>query len=246
MRRVAIEFAYDGSDFFGYQRQNSVRTVQGELEKALERVFKIPIQTYAAGRTDTGVHATGQVAAFDCPNDKLSESDIRNALNANLPKDIYVKKVWFVSDNFNPRYEAKCRIYHYFILNSKMNDIFLRKYTWWFPYELDISKMRQGAKYLIGTHDFTALSKKGEEDTRTERTITNIRIVRLRKNLILVRVEGISYLRGMVRSIVANLVKVGIGSWEPEKVLEVLESKDRSKSAGLAPAHGLFLYKVLF
>jgi tRNA pseudouridine38-40 synthase len=246
MRRVAMEFAYDGTDFFGYQRQNDVRTVQGELEKALERVFKMPIQTYAAGRTDTGVHANGQVAAFDCPNDKLSENDIRNALNANLPKDIYVKKVWFTSENFNPRYEAKRRIYHYYILNSKMNDIFLRRYAWWFPYELDITKMRAGAKYLIGTHDFTAFSKKGEEEIRTERTITAIRIVRLKKNLILVRVEGISYLRGMVRSIVANLVKVGVGSWKPDKILEVLESKDRSKSAGLAPAHGLFLYKVLF
>jgi len=127
-----------------------------------------------------------------------------------------------------------------------MNDIFLRRYAWWFPYELDITKMRAGAKYLIGTHDFTAFSKKGEEEIRTERTITAIRIVRLKKNLILVRVEGISYLRGMVRSIVANLVKVGVGSWKPDKILEVLESKDRSKSAGLAPAHGLFLYKVLF
>jgi len=246
MRRVAIEFAYDGTDFFGYQRQTDVRTVQEDLEKALERIFKVPIQTYAAGRTDTGVHANGQVAAFDCPNDKLTENDIRNALNANLPKDIYVRKVWFANENFNPRYEAKRRIYHYYILNSKENDIFLRRYAWWFPYELDIARMRAGAKYLIGTHDFTAFSKKGEEDIRTERTITAIRIVKLKKNLILVRVEGISYLRGMVRSIVANLVKVGVGSWEPEKILEVLESKDRSKSAGLAPAHGLFLYKVLF
>jgi len=246
MKRVAIEFAYDGTDFFGYQRQSNVRTVQRELEAALERIFKQPTQTYAAGRTDTGVHANGQIASFDCLSDKFSEEDIKNALNANLPRDIYVKKAWFTAENFNPRYDAKKRIYHYFILNSKTNDIFLRRYTWWFPYELDIEVMRKGAQYLIGVHDFVAFSKKGEEDVKTERTITGIRIVKVKKELILVRVEGISYLRGMVRSIVANLVKVGSGNWKPERILEVLESKDRSKSAGLAPAHGLFLYKVLF
>jgi len=246
MKRVAIEFAYDGTEFFGYQIQENVRTVQGELEKALERVFKVHIDTYAAGRTDTGVHANGQVAVFDCPNQRLTESDIRNALNANLPSDIYVKKVWFTDPNFNPRYQAKRRIYHYYIYNSKSKDLFLRKYTWWFPYALDIEKMREGARYLIGEHDFVAFSKKGEEKTKTVRTINNIRIIQLRKNLILIRVEGISFLRGMVRNIVANLTRVGAGIWVPEKIQEVLESKDRSKSAGLAPAHGLFLYKVLF
>lgn len=245
MKRVAIEFSYDGSEFFGYQIQNDVRTVQGELEKALERIFKMHIDTLAAGRTDTGVHANGQVAAFDCPNDKLTEVDIRNALNANLPSDIYVKRAWFTEPNFNPRHHAKRRIYHYYICNSKMKDLFLRKYVWWFPYHLDIQKMREAAKYLIGEHDFVAFSKKGE-DKKTVRTINNIRIVQLRKGLILIRVEGISFLRGMVRNIVANLVRVGTNLWEPQTVQEVLESKDRSKSAGLAPAHGLFLYKVLF
>ncbi|MGQ9855539.1 MAG: tRNA pseudouridine(38-40) synthase TruA [Fervidobacterium sp.] len=246
MKRVAVEFSYDGTDFFGYQKQNDVRTVQGELEKALERIFKVEVPTYAAGRTDTGVHANGQVAAFDCPLDRLTEDDIRNAINANLPRDIYIKKAWFAPENFNPRYEAKRRIYHYFILNSQSNDIFLRRYTWWFPYKLDIEAMRQAASYLVGEHDFTAFSKRGEDDTNPIRTITALRIVRLRKDLILIRVEGISYLRGMVRSLVANLIKVGTNQWKPERMLEVLESKDRSKSAGLAPAHGLFLYKVLF
>ncbi|ABS60541.1 tRNA pseudouridine(38-40) synthase TruA [Fervidobacterium nodosum] len=246
MRRVAIEFSYDGTDFFGYQIQNNVRTVQGELEKALEKVFKIHIDTYAAGRTDTGVHANGQVVSFDCPNDRLMENDIKNAINANLPGDIYIKKVWFTHPTFNPRYEAKRRIYHYYIDTSKSKNLFTRRYVWWFPYELDIEKMRIAAKYLIGEHDFISFSKKGEENTKTIRTINNLRIIEIKNGLILIRVEGISFLRGMVRSIVANLVRVGTGIWEPEKVKEVLESKDRSKSAGLAPAHGLFLYKVLF
>ncbi|MGB9614263.1 MAG: tRNA pseudouridine(38-40) synthase TruA, partial [Fervidobacterium sp.] len=241
MKRAALELSYDGTDFFGYQIQTDVRTVQGELEKALERIFKMQIHTYAAGRTDTGVHASGQVVAFDCPNDKLSELDIKNALNANLPDDIYVKRAWFTSPDFNPRYHARLRIYHYYICNAKSKNLFLRKYSWWFPYELDIGKMRDAAKYLIGEYDFVAFSKKGEVDGKTIRTITGLRIIHLKKDLILIRVEGISFLRGMVRSIVANLVRVGTGLWEPEKVKEVLESKDRSKSAGLAPSHGLFL-----
>ncbi|MFN6992475.1 MAG: tRNA pseudouridine(38-40) synthase TruA, partial [Fervidobacterium sp.] len=129
MKRVAIEFAYDGTEFYGYQIQNDVRTVQGELEKALERIFKVHVDTYAAGRTDTGVHACGQVSSFDCPNERLTEFDLKNALNANLPKDIYVKKVWYTEKNFNPRYAAKKRIYHYYIFNDMTKDIFLQKYT---------------------------------------------------------------------------------------------------------------------
>jgi len=245
-KRVAIEFAYDGTDFFGYQIQPSVRTVQGELEKALERIFKTKISTVAAGRTDTGVHACGQVVAFDCPNPRLSENDIRNALNANLPSDIYVKRVWFPHEKFNPRYEAKKRIYHYYIFNGKLKNLFFRKYSWWFPYEIDIEAMREGARYLIGTHDFVAFSKKDEEKENTVKTIHNLRVIKLRREIILVRVEGISFLRGMVRSIVANLVKVGTHQWPPERIREVLLSKDRSESAGLAPPHGLFLYRVLF
>lgn len=246
MKRVAIEFSYDGTDFLGYQSQSTGRTVQGELEKALERIFKIQVKTFAAGRTDTGVHANGQVASFDCPIDRLTEIDIKNALNANLPGDVYVKKAWTTSDDFNPRYDAKKRIYHYFLNYSKSKNLFLRKYSWWFPYGLDIDRMREGASFLIGEHDFTAFSKKSDEDTKTVRTISNIRIVELRKELIIIRVEGISFLRGMVRDIVANLVRVGNGTWPPDMIREVLESRDRSKSAGLAPAHGLFLYKVLF
>lgn len=246
MKRVAIEFAYEGTEFCGYQIQNGVRTVQGELEKALEKIFKVHIDTYAAGRTDAGVHAYGQVASFDCPNNKLTDIEIKNALNANLPSDIYVKKVWFTKENFNPRYEAKKRVYHYYILNSKSKDLFLRKYVWWVPYKLNIIKMREASQFLIGEHDFKAFSKRDEDKEKTTRTINNIRIIPLKKNLILVRVEGISFLRGMVRSLVANLTKVGSETWEPKKILEVLESKDRSKSAGLAPAHGLFLHKVFF
>ena len=123
----------------------------------------------------------------------------------------------------------------------------MRKYTWWFPYKLDTNAMREGAKYLEGEHDFSAFRKSDPDDRRSPvRTIYRIRIIKLRKNLILIRVEGKSFLRRMVRNIVGALVKVGIGDWQPEKIKEVLESKDRSKAAASAPPNGLFLYSVHF
>lgn len=244
MKRFAIEFSYDGTKFYGYQGQPNVRTVQGELENALERIFKERIYTQGAGRTDAGVHANGQVAAFNCPIERLTEVDIKNALNANLPDDIYIKKAWLVDRNFNPRFAAKKRIYHYFISTRERN-VFLRNYVWHFKYKLDIDAMRKGARYLEGEHDFSAF-KKGNDKKNPVRTVYRIRILRIKNGLILIRVEGSSFLRSMVRNIVGSLVRVGLGQWSPEKILEVLESRSRQEAAGTAPAHGLYLYKVLF
>jgi len=245
MKRVAAVIEYDGSNFFGYQGQPDVRTVQGVIEDALERIFKQRIYTQAAGRTDAGVHANGQLIAFNCPNDRMTTEDIKNAMNANLPDDVYVKEVFEGSKNFHPRFDVKKRIYHYFILTSKQKNVFLRKYVWWFPYELDLDAMRKAVKYLEGTHDFTSF-KTGSDERDPVRTIYRIRILRLKNDLVLIRVEGRSFLRRMVRNIVAALVKVGLKQWEPEKMKEVLEARDRSAAAGTAPAHGLYFYKVLF
>ncbi|PLV60373.1 tRNA pseudouridine(38-40) synthase TruA [Thermotoga sp. KOL6] len=245
MKRVAAVIEYDGSNFFGFQGQPDVRTVQGIIEDALERIFKQRVYTQAAGRTDAGVHANGQLIAFNCPNDRMSTEDIKNAMNANLPDDVYVKKVFEVPKNFHPRFDVTKRIYHYFIDTSKERNVFSRKYVWWFPYELDLNAMRKAAKYLEGTHDFTSF-KTGSDERDPVRTIYRIRILKLKRNIVLIRVEGRSFLRRMVRNIVAALVKVGLGHWKPEKMKEVLEARDRSAAAGTAPAHGLYFYKVLF
>jgi len=245
VRRLAVVVAYDGSDFFGYQGQPDVRTIQGVIEDALERIFKQRIYTQAAGRTDAGVHAEGQLVVFNCPNDNMTLLDVKNALNANLPDDVYVREVYEVPENFHPRYDVKKRIYHYFIHTSKEKNVFLRKYVWWFPYDLDVDRMREAARYLEGEHDFSSF-KTGEDERDPVRTIYRIRILKLKKDLVLVRVEGRSFLRRMVRNIVAVLVKVGLGDWPPQKVKEVLEARDRSAAAGTAPAHGLYFYKALF
>ncbi len=246
MRRVGAIIAYDGTNFYGYQGQPNVRTVQGVIEDALERIFKYRVYTHAAGRTDAGVHAWGQLVVFDCPNPRMTLEDIKNAMNANLPSDVYVRYVIELPEKFNPRSDVKKRIYHYYILNSKEPDIFLRKYTWWFPYDLDLDAMREGASYLEGEHDFSAFRKSDPDDRRSPiRTIYRIRILKLKK-IVLVRVEGRSFLRRMVRNIVGALVKVGVGDWKPIRIKEVLESRDRSKAPATSPPHGLFLYSVRF
>lgn len=246
-RRVGAVVMYDGSNFYGYQGQPNVRTVQGVIEDALERIFKYRVYTHAAGRTDAGVHACGQLVVFDCPNPRMSNEDIKNAMNANLPSDVYVRYVVDLPPKFNPRSDVKKRVYHYCILNTKEPDVFRRKHVWWFPYDLDVDAMRKAARYLEGEHDFSAFRKSDPDDRRSPvRTIYRIRILRMRGGIVLFRVEGRSFLRRMVRNIVGTLVKVGVGDWEPEKVKEVLESRDRSKAPASAPPNGLYLYSVHF
>lgn len=244
VKRFMAVVAYDGTNFFGFQTQPGVRTVQGTIENALERIFKTRSVVLVSGRTDTGVHALGQVVVFDSPID-IDEISMKNALNANLPDDVYIRRVIEVDKNFHPRFEAKRRIYHYFIYNAPEPNLFIRNYAWWFPYELNVQKMRAAAKYLEGEHDFKSFVKV-EGNESTVRTIYRIRILRLRQRLILIRVEGRSFARRMVRNIVGALVKVGSGQWEPEKMKEVLEAKDRSLAPATAPAHGLYFYSVEF
>ncbi|OAA30879.1 tRNA pseudouridine synthase ACD [Kosmotoga arenicorallina S304] len=245
MKRFAAVVAYDGTDFFGFQVQPDRRTVQGSLEEALAKIHKEEVRTDAAGRTDTGVHGFGQVIAFNSGLERLSPETMKDALNANLPDDIYVRKVYEVPREFSPRFHAKKRIYHYYILNAPEPDLFKKRYTWWFPYEIDIELIRKGASFLLGEHDFAAF-RTGRDDRTTIRTITNIRVLRTRKSIVLIRVEGISFLRRMVRNIVGTLVRVGSGNLHPEAVKTILESKDRSMLPSSAPAQGLVLYKVLF
>ncbi len=244
--KVACVVEYDGTNFHGSQYHPTVRTVQGELNKAIEVIFKRHLKTDMAGRTDAGVHANYQVFSFDRINPRMTEKNVKEALNSILPEDMRVRDVWFTADNFSPRVAAVKRIYQYFIYNRKEKDIFLRKRAWWFPYELDIEKMREAASYLEGYHDFTSFVSKDKHDDRSPmRTIYRIRIIRISR-FIMVRVEGKSYLKRMVRNIVGTLVKVGVGTWEPSYVKELLDMKDRSKAGATAPAHGLYLYKVLF
>ncbi len=243
---MACVVEYDGTDFHGSQYHPVVRTVQGELTGILEKIFKQKMKTDMAGRTDAGVHANYQVFSFEYVNKRMDEHNIREALNSMMPADMHVGKVWFEPDNFSPRNSATKRVYQYYILNSREKNIFLRDRVWWFPYPLDPKRMREAASYLEGYHDFTSFVAKDKNDDRSPmRLIYRVRILK-RSEFIIVRVEGKSYLKRMVRNITGTLVKVGVGEWEPSYVGEILEMKDRQKAAATAPAHGLYLYRVYF
>ncbi len=244
--KVVCVVEYDGTDFHGSQYHPVVRTVQGEFNKSLEVIFKQHLKTDAAGRTDAGVHANYQVFSFERINKRMGETNVKDALNSVLPKDVHVRDVWFTRDNFSPRVAAKKRVYQYFVYNRLEKDIFIRNRVWWFPYRLNVEKMREAANFLEGYHDFTSFVAKDKKDDRSPmRLIYRIRILEISR-FILIRVEGKSYLKRMVRNIVGTLVKVGVGTWEPSYVKELLEMKDRSKAGATAPAHGLYLYRVYF
>ncbi len=244
--KVVCVVEYDGTGFHGSQYHPDVRTVQGEFNKSLETIFKQHLKTDMAGRTDAGVHANYQVFSFDRVNKRMEEKNVKDALNSVLPKDIHVREVWFSAGNFSPRVAAKKRVYQYFLYNRPEKDIFIRNKAWWFPYHLDVEKMREAANFLEGNHDFTSFVAKDKKDDRSPvRLIYRIRILKV-SHFILIRVEGKSYLKRMVRNIVGTLVKVGVGTWEPSYVKELLEMRDRSKAGATAPAHGLYLYRVYF
>lgn len=244
--KVVCVVEYDGTNFHGSQYHPNVRTVQGEFDNTLEKILKVRLRTDLAGRTDTGVHANYQVFSFDHLNKRMSEKNFKDAFNSLLPPDMRVKDVWFEEDSFNPRNNAVKRIYHYFIYNSKERNVFLRDRVWWFPYPLNVEKMRQAARYFEGVHDFTSFASLDKEDSRSPiRVIYRVRILR-KHDYILLRFEGKSFLRRMVRNMVGTLVRVGTEDWPPEKVKELIELKDRRSAAATAPPHGLYLYRIYF
>ncbi len=234
--------AYDGTRFEGFQRQpKGHRTVQEELEKAAQAIFNKSKTIIGAGRTDSGVHATGQVISFDAEW-KHSEQAMQNALNANLPEDIAVLKIEQVHPNFHPRFDAVKRTYNYFIYNNRVRQPLFRDRSWWVKPKLDIGKMNEAAALLIGNHDFATFGQ-------PPRGIKTVRSVfqaywEFKDPYFVFTVQANAFLYRMVRSFVGSLKMVGEGQWAVEQFAEVLEAKDRSKCGPVAPPQGVYLVSV--
>jgi tRNA pseudouridine38-40 synthase len=241
-----LTLAYDGTDFAGWQRQPNRRTVQGELEQALERITQQHSKCIASGRTDAGVHALGQVVSFTSST-QLPGPVLTKALNAELPEDMLVFEVREVHAGFHALRDALRKRYRYVIEDGRNRDLFDRKYVWHVYQPLDVEAMKRAATPLVGTHDFASYETSGSPRLTTVRTVLDLLVERRAGELtdrIVIEVEADGFLYNMVRNIVGTLVAVGKGKEPPTWPAAVLELRDRTKAGMTAPPQGLFLVGV--
>lgn len=235
--------AYDGTFFNGFQIQPKGRTIQAEMEAGLKKLHKgEQVKIYASGRTDTYVHAKGQVIHFDTPL-QIKIERWRNAFQTVLPKDIAIMDICEVDTDFHARFDVKSKEYRYFVQKGKQIDIFKRNFRCFYPYKLSIENMRLAVNQIIGTHDFTSFSSAKTDKEDKVRTIYSIDIID-HDDEIEFRFLGDGFLRNMVRILVGTILEVGRGKRDFSEVTSILESKDREKAGPTAPGHGLFLWQV--
>lgn len=245
MQRIKCTISYDGAQFNGYQVQPKKRTVQSEMEKALQKLHKgAEVKVIASGRTDAGVHARGQVIHFDTPL-TIPIEKWQIALNSLLPEDVTIVSVQIADPEFHARYSAVGKEYRYFVHLSKVRDPFKRFYAYRYPYTLDLSAIKEASKAFIGTHDFTSFCSAKTEVIDRVRTIKEIDIYE-ENDMLVFRFIGNGFLYNMVRILVGTLLQVGSGDIHPDKIKEILERKQRTLAGKTAPPQGLYLWKVFY
>ena len=242
MKRILLTISYDGTAYHGWQVQPNAQTVQSVMCDALEQILKRKVSLTGTSRTDAGVHAREFTCHFDCDNN-IPDSAFLRGLNAILPPDIAVTDCKTVENDFHARYNAKGKTYCYNIYNSNKKDAFKSRYSWQIERNLDVDKMNEFAKQIIGTHDFYAFSSSGRSVEDTVRTISECYVTKNGDDIKLT-VTADGFLYNMVRIIVGTAVAVSDGRINPSDTLDILESKQRDKAGVTAPAHGLFLEKV--
>lgn len=245
MRYFKLIVQYDGTGFAGFQRQPGRPTVQGEIERALEGILGEASPILAAGRTDAGVHATGQVIRISTDNPIPCERLVE-ALNDSLPRAICISGGQEVGEGFHPRYGAVEKTYSYQIMNRNARSPFLEPWAWHIRKRLDVDAMQQAGDVLVGEHDFAAFAASGGSACSTVRTVTELSCRRLNESLVQIRITGNGFLYMMVRNVVGTLVEVGLGRRAVESVAAVLASRDRGLAGATAPAHGLCLCEVIY
>ncbi len=241
---IKVVLEYDGSGFAGWQQQAHGRTVEAELKRALKAVTGQDLKVYAAGRTDAGAHAEGQVVSFQTDG-RISPHRLVAALNAKLPADVAVLSGEEVPDEFHARYSAKWRRYRYRYLDRPSRPALARGRCWHVRGALDVDAMSDAAKALVGKHDWTSYCSASEPPDARVREMRSARVVR-RGDMVELELVAEGFLRGLARSIAGALAEVGRGRRAPEWVGEVLEARDRRKAAKTAPAGGLTLMEVIY
>ena len=264
MRTLRLTIAYDGTDFAGWQVQPNQRTVQEELERGIERLTGEPIRLMCAGRTDSGVHALGQVVSFSTTSTIPAEK-WRPALQTKIPPDIVVLHAEEVTEDFHATYAARSKRYRYLILNSRVDNPFLRRFSWRLGYPLDVEAMNASVQCLKGTHDFRSFETNWPNKATSVRTVYDVAVRRIEQRnlfdpvpllagprleipaespLVCLEIEANGFLYNMVRCIVGTAVNVGRGTWTVDAVQRALTSQSRIEAGDTAPAEGLFLVHV--
>jgi tRNA pseudouridine38-40 synthase len=246
MRTLLFTIAYDGTEYVGWQRQAAAAgvSVQGLIEEAHAQ-FAGHASVAGAGRTDAGVHALAQAATV-VSNAEQPVDAIRRAMNVTLPRDVRVLDVKEMPRGFHARYHAKSKTYRYRVDPSIVQMPFQRRYAWHLPYPIDLQAMRDAAARFVGRHDFAALQASGSEALSTVRTLTRVDVLEHRDGTLAIEVEGDGFLRHMVRALAGTLMEVGQGRRPAHAIDAMLASRDRAQAGRTAPAHGLFLVKVIF
>lgn len=241
MQRYFIRLSYDGTNFFGWQKQPDCISVQESIEIQLTKLnSNVPISVVGCGRTDTGVHANDYYIHVDLP--AIEDRDkFLFKLNRMLPDAIAIKEILPVNEDAHARFGATARTYRYFIHQEK--DPFRAAYSWYVPQELDFHAMNQAAKLLLGKKDFTSLSKLHTDVKTNICTVTSAKWIRTEKEIYF-EITADRFLRNMVRATVGTLVDVGLGKIKPEEMTNILEAMDRGAASTSVPAHGLFLWKI--
>lgn len=253
MRNIKFAIMYDGSGYSGWQRVNNVKatkpSIQGLLEQIFSEVLLEPIVVVASGRTDAGVHAIQQIANFFTQNN-IDLATLEKTINKALPEDIRIYSLEEVPKSFHSRYDAKQKTYEYRISTRDRESVFTRKYVYPLNESLHINKMKAGAKYLIGKHDFKAFSTDRKDGKSTERTIYDIQITEINNNFgtteLSILITGDGFLYHMVRIIAGTLVEIGLLKRSPESIKEVLASKERTNAGMMLGSQGLFLKDVKY
>lgn len=242
MQNYKLTVAYDGSRFFGWERQPDKDTIQGKLEAVLSQLGGSPVEVIGAGRTDAGVHARAMTANVFLDVDQPPEV-IRDYCNRYLPDTIAVREVKPCAERFHARYKAVGKTYRYTCFVGPVKPVFDRKYVTMLDYVPNVTAMEQAASYLTGEHDFAAFCGNPKMKKSTVRTVDSILIAR-QKDRLTFTFHGDGFLQNMVRIMVGTLLEVGRGYWPPEEVAAILESRDRKRAGPTAPPEGLCLMKV--
>jgi len=243
--RLLMTVSYDGTNYYGYQKQPNRRTIQEEIEKQLTKINSNKIVNISAsGRTDRNVHAFNQKIHFDIEKKNINIKTLRRSLNKLIPNDIYIKNIIEVDDDFHARFSVKKKIYLYKINLGEYNPI-ERNYVYQLNRKIDIESMIKASKYLIGEHNFRAFTKVDDEKEDYVRNIYNIDF-NLDNDILTITFEGNGFLRYMVRNLVGSLIDVGLNKIDINDIKIILESRDRKRAGLQAPACGLYLKDVIY